>query len=56
MFYLIEIYIVYINLMSLLFIFFNEEEEGGGITGNYLCWGRWFIVIDLFLELGVFVF
>lgn len=28
MFYLIEVYIVYINLMSLLFIFFNEEEEG----------------------------
>lgn len=29
MFYLIEVYIVYINLMSLLLIFFNEEDGVG---------------------------
>lgn len=51
--YLTEVYTVYTNLLSLLFTSPNEEEEGGGITGNYLCWGRWFTVTDLFLELGV---
>lgn len=35
--YLTEVYTVYTNLMSLLFTSPNEEEEGGGITGNYLC-------------------
>lgn len=43
MFYLIEVYIVYINLMSLLFIFFNEEDEDGG-RRNY---GKLFVLRTL---------